>query len=263
MLQYYEAIDKASTLHLQNVPKNFRRKFAGNREDSLEFANGRTQNSFNSFSEMNQHIKILKLSIELDEIKFNYYSEIIYNLIIENLTQLKVLRLYYGEGNKYGTFTHAQVYRLQTIDTFSFKTAYSNTNVIKSFEFDNLIKITIDSLDSHNMDNYIDILLRNENLQIVKFKCGFRLKTDEIDRFQIVLHQLPELKEIVISITKRKRLEDTKEIVGSEWKLVLMIERPHDKLIKISTHSGAARKPIIHSEEEIAEIIFDFDKYNV
>lgn len=56
------------------------------------------------------------------------------------------------------------------------------------------------------------------------------LKKDEIDRLQIILHELPELKEIIINnyTTKKEKLENTKKIFGSEWKLVLIKEKRYD-----------------------------------
>lgn len=218
-----EMMPKLFSLHLDYVPTTLKENFPEMEKIRLRLKTEEHVNSFISFLKMNQHIKFLYLDLNLDDTKHNYYSEIICNLIIENLTQLKVFK-YNGGIGRFHEFTHGQVYRFKTIDTFSFWDF--PTSMIKSFEFDNLIKLTYVSLRSNNIDDFIYILLRNEKLKIVRFRLGFRLKKDEIDRLQIILHQT-ELKEIIIT-TKKEKLENTKKILGSEWKLVLIKEKRYD-----------------------------------
>lgn len=226
-----EMMPNLFSLHLEYVPTNLEGNFPGMEKIRLTLQTEEHANSFICFLIMNQHIKFLYLELDLDEAKLNYYSDIICNLIIENLTQLKVFKLIYAGGwnrRRHAALPHVQTYRFKTIDTFYFDDYTSRIHeYIRSFEFDNLIKLTLCSLVSNNIDDVIYILLRNKKLKIVRFKLGFRLKKVEIDRLQITLHQLPELKEIIIN-DKKEKLENTKKILGSEWKLVWKEERRYD-----------------------------------
>lgn len=206
----FETVELMPNLHclsLRHVPQTLKKCFSKLEEVSMQFNGGEEVDSFISFLQMNQQIKILKLGLHSSS-----YNDLIFFSIIENLTQLKALniRIYYEDATEI-----ISIYKFKTIDTFTYGGLGRSMNtLLKSFQFNDLQEMALEfSLEDTDWLNFV---LRNTKLKTLSLICSKNARTN--GDLQKLLRELPDLEKIRLHGLNEKAIKIVKQILGDEWK---------------------------------------------
>lgn len=179
------------TLSLINVPKTLKTYFPHLEKVALRLETTEAE-LFCSFLHLNRQIKNLKLQLR-------GHNELIYSSIIENLPDLKVLKIhaYYHNATR-----PISTYRFNSIDKFEY-CGFSETLEIEaeSYEFNDLEKLTLKPAFRNNID-WTNYVVRNRKLKVLKMLPNCNIN------YPILSSKLPELNEIIINYIYRSTYTD-------------------------------------------------------
>lgn len=210
---YPEVLELMPNLHcltLSSVPKTLEKYFPQLERISLELHSDEEAHSLISFLGMNRQIKYLDLCLALNDM-INYYN-LIYSWIVENLTQLKMFKIYSNQKQLTST------YRFKSVESFSCSGPLFANQQTATFEFEDLTRLRV-YLHRPNF-NLLSIVLRNKKLKILKWEGSSKQCRNEI-YIRKLLSELPELEQIIVRLPEKDLLK-LKKILGNEWKQIQM-----------------------------------------
>lgn len=204
-------------------------------EMHLDGAKSGEVHSLISFLRMNRQIK--KLMLKICTINGNKYTNLIYSSIIENLTQLKSLKITSGVPGLYrygedltNDETPIPNYHFKTIDTFGYRA--NNCQRKEYFTFNNLKKLILGQVNAYSEMDVINFIQSNRTLKILKLTeiHSWQYTSTFIPNFRQMLTKLPELMTIIIKTVEKSIVEDIwNKVLRAEWKLTHEAECKNEK----------------------------------